>query len=104
MKAFIISLLFLVATNYCYAQAHWEHVGRSSAFTMANTDDKLWVGTFNGLVVVDKTTGEESKLQSWNSPLIGSTISDITTAPDGSIWLGISNGPLTKYKLSLIHI
>ena len=91
-------LLLVMCFISGFSQSNWRHEGNTQVATVAIAGDEVWVGTFNGVIVINKETGEEKNLNSINGPLFGSIVNHIEVGPDGSIWLGISDGPLTRYK------
>ncbi|MBI5084690.1 MAG: PAS domain S-box protein [Acidobacteria bacterium] len=84
-----------------YALDHWqarEGLEQSTVQAIAQTQDGyLWLGTRNGLVRFDgarfrvfssKTTPE----------MAHENISDLAVTPDGTLWVGMSQGGLLKYR------
>ena len=95
----LFSLLsFIGVYTVCLGQSDWSQVGHAQVTEIDALGEQIWVGSTNGLFIIDKVTGEEQRLHPWNSPLKGSTIREIEISDQGDIWLSLMNGPLTRVR------
>lgn len=79
-------------------QSNWKQVGNAITTEIKVFEDQVWVGTYNGLFIINKTTGHEQRLQPWNSPLKGTGVTEVEISTEGDVWLAVYNGPLTRIR------
>lgn len=96
-------LLFLAIISYTFAFGQWNESANWSFFrspekvnTIFEKDNEMWFGTENGLVVVDKSTLQQTIYTSSNSDLPSDDVKAIVDV-DGSQFIG-------TYDLVLIQI
>ena len=117
----IVLLLWLVGTRPCqasdstdstsgdvqklpYVYTDWKHfmtkdgLPNDHVFAVEATDEKVWVGTENGLACIDKGAG---KIESWNEKdgLPWRVVSALDYNPKtGELWIGLFGGGLARFS------
>jgi len=95
----IFSFLFLLFTaNLILSQTQeWIHFTSGKNIScLADEGNYIWVGTGDGLVKLNKTTGELTVYDKWNSNLPNKYISAIAIDRQGNKWIGTAGG-LAKF-------
>ncbi len=89
-----------MAINYISAQnPQWlNYTNGDLVRSIEDDNNNLWVGTWGGLVKVNKATGTSSFYNVANSGLTCNIIYDIIIDENGTIWIGTWGGGLTTYN------
>ncbi len=99
MKKFLVLFCLLVSSTFIFSQnSNWinyNDVKNISSIALEN--NFVWIGTTNGLVKLDKTTGEETDYNTSNSGLPGNEITSVAVDENGIKWIGTLHAGLAKY-------
>jgi hypothetical protein len=84
-----------------YAEGRWQPLKGSDELgpitAVAATEDAVWLGTQQGLVAVDRATGEQSRFDRTNSGLASDAISALAVDGRGTVWAATLGGGLSAW-------
>ncbi len=80
--------LLMVFSYSTQAQSWVSYQSQQQINDMVDTGTELWLATDAGMVVVNKSTLEETFFSTANSDLNNSHIQTTTLAPNGAVWIG----------------
>ena len=100
--------IILLVNNFIFSQnCEWMNFTSSIYVTsLVNDTDNLWIGTYGGLIKLDKNTEELSFFNKANSKLPGNSISSLALDTSQNIWLGTRYngvGKLAENKCSIYN-
>jgi sugar lactone lactonase YvrE len=98
IKAFISLILILITTVFSvsFSQEWSVYLAGKQINCLADEGQYLWVGTTDGLVKLNKSTGEFIVYGKWNSKLPDNWVTAIAIDGQGNKWIGTFGG-LVKF-------
>ena len=91
--AILLMLLFTFFLSLTAQNANWLNFTNGNDITCVTEEGNfLWIGTYGGLVKLDKQSGTASFYNPANSGLASIDVSDIAIDSQGNKWIGTSNG------------
>ncbi|MFQ5629623.1 MAG: two-component regulator propeller domain-containing protein, partial [bacterium] len=94
----IFGLAFLLFTTILHAQNRWEYFANSDFVNCVRNDEySIFVGSANGLVVINKENLEFTVLNKSNSPLPTTKINCLEFDNTNTLWIGTDRG-LVNYN------
>nr|MBC8489071.1 hypothetical protein [Bacteroidota bacterium] len=97
----LILLLITVIGIACYTNAQnpqWlNYTNGDNIYALAEEDNNMWVGTYGGLVKIDKTTGIPTFYNKANSGLPDNWVYAIAIDESVTKWIGTGGGGLAEF-------
>ena len=95
----LIAMLGISSISNAKKNTQWlNFTNGDNIMALADEGNTLWVGTYVGLVALDKNTGTPVFYNESNSGLPVNFILSITIDEDGTKWIGTYGGGLTAYN------
>ena len=93
---FIILVCFTISIEAQNPQ--WiQYTNGNDVWALADEGNILWIGTFGGLVKLDKTTGTSTFYNNANSDLPYNYVTDIAIDDNGTKWIGTYYGGMAAF-------
>ena len=91
-----------IIKRYAYSPADTLHSLSNNDIRVVYSDreDRIWVGTFNGLNLYNPATDNFTHYMSWNKGLTNDVIISIFEDSKGNLWVGTLGGGLNVYDKS----
>lgn len=102
IKSIKKSILIMISVFFIqpvFAQnPEWiTYYGANSIYSLKDDGNFIWAGTNGGLKKIDKTTGESTLYNEFNSDLPSNNIYTITIDSSGTKWIGTYGGGLASF-------
>ncbi|MGE5411982.1 MAG: T9SS type A sorting domain-containing protein, partial [Clostridiales bacterium] len=94
----LILLYFLILTNILYCQNNqWlNFFATRPVYSIASEGNYIWAGTSNGIIKLNKLTGQKEFIRKYFSGLPSNNVGPISIDSQGNKWIGTDSG-LVKY-------
>jgi hypothetical protein len=99
IKSFISLILILITTVFSvlFSQEWSVYLAGKWINCLADEGQYLWVGTWGGLVKLNKSTGQFIVYGKWNSKLPDNHVTSVAIDGQGNKWIGTYGGGLAKF-------